>query len=301
MIQWSFLIIIITFISHTITGETWSQVMNHRMWPTLDSFECGYNAADRIIGGTNAALGQFPWITRLGYTIPGDEELDWMCGGVLVTDRHVVTAAHCIQTAEDGYELTAVRAGEYDIRTNPDCQLKVCAPPLQDRRVKSVRSHASFNKPPFHNDIAVVELDYPLELNDYVAPICLPKRDQLYDLRVGELVTVAGWGKMNMSTDERANILQFVSLPVLTPESCNFFGKGFKVEKSEICAGSERNKDTCGGDSGGPLMKIYDTAEGPKSFLVGVVSFGPTVCGIKKPGVYTSVPYFLKWILDHIV
>ncbi|KPI92347.1 Enteropeptidase, partial [Papilio xuthus] len=133
---------------------------SHPSWKKLESFECGFSAADRIIGGLNAALGQFQWILRLGYTY-------------------------------------------------------------------------------------------------YVAPICLPQQDQLTDLRIGELVTAAGWGKMNMSTDQRADILQYVSLPVLKPESCGFFGKGFKVEKSEICAGSQRNKDACGGDSGGPLMKVF--------------------------------------------
>ncbi|XP_013171015.1 PREDICTED: serine protease easter-like [Papilio xuthus] len=299
IIYWNCVVIIITIVSHT-SGDTWQQVASHPSWKKLESFECGFSAADRIIGGLNAALGQFPWILRLGYTLEGEDDLDWMCGGVLVTDRHVVTAAHCVKTADDGIKLVSIRAGEYDTRTDPDCQTGVCAPPLQDRQVKAIRSHASFNKPPFHNDIAIIELDSPLDLNDYVAPICLPQQDQLTDLRIGELVTAAGWGKMNMSTDQRADILQYVSLPVLKPESCGFFGKGFKVEKSEICAGSQRNKDACGGDSGGPLMKIFDTAEGPKSFLVGVVSFGPTVCGIKKPGVYTSIPYFIKWILDNI-
>ncbi|CAH2045491.1 unnamed protein product, partial [Iphiclides podalirius] len=302
MIQRDFIFVVTVLKSiHFVTGDIWQQVANHAAWVKLESYECGFSAADRIIGGMDAALGQFPWILRLGYNLPGEDELDWMCGGVLITDRHVVTAAHCIQTDENGYKLNAVRAGEYDARTNPDCQLNVCAPPLQDRGVKSIISHPDFNEPPFHNDIAVIELQAPLELNDYVAPICLPQRDQLTDLQIGELVTVAGWGKMNMSTDKRADILQYISLPVVTPESCNFFGRAFKVAESEICAGSQRNKDACGGDSGGPLMKIFDTPEGPKSFLIGVVSFGPTVCGIKKPGVYTSVPYFLKWVLDHIV
>ncbi|CAG4953635.1 unnamed protein product [Parnassius apollo] len=300
MIQWKCTFIIMSLVSRSLSDDIWRQIVKHPAWLKLESYECGFSAADRIIGGMNAALGQFPWILRLGYAIPDEEELDWMCGGVLVTDQHVVTAAHCIQTAEDGYQLVAVRAGEYDTRSNPDCQLEVCAPPYQDRRIKNIFSHPNFNKPLFHNDIAVIKLDTPLQLNDYVAPICMPQRDQLFNLQVGELVTVAGWGKMNMSTDERANILQFVSLPVVKPELCNFFGRGFKIAKSEICAGAQHNKDACGGDSGGPLMKIYDTPEGPKSFLVGIVSFGPTVCGIKRPGVYTSVLYFLKWILDYI-
>lgn len=48
-------------------------------------------------------------------------------------------------------------------------------------------------------------------------------------------------------------------------------------------------------------LQIYDTPDGPKHYLVGVVSFGPTICGIKKPGVYVSVAHFVRWILDHLV
>ncbi|KAL0869175.1 hypothetical protein ABMA27_007461 [Loxostege sticticalis] len=288
-------------IAHENAVESW--ISNHPAWKKLNLVECGDSAADRIIGGTNAALGQFPWIVRLGYVFSdGDGEMDWMCGGALVTDRHVVTAAHCMPTPDDDYSLTTIRLGEHDTRTNPDCELSVCAPPVQDRKVKNITKHPNFNNPPFHNDIAIIEMDMPANLNDYVAPICLPQKDdQLKGVRIGELVTAAGWGKMNMTTEERAEILQVVALPIVEPNMCDLFGHEFKLLQSEICAGAQYNKDACGGDSGGPLMKVFDTPDGPKNFLVGIVSFGPTVCGIRKPGVYSSVIYFLKWILDNIM
>ncbi|KAH9636602.1 hypothetical protein HF086_003420 [Spodoptera exigua] len=201
-------------------------------WLKLDAMDCGDSAADRIIE---------------------DDEVDYMCGGALVSDRHVVTAAHCVQKSDYGPVLTTVRLGEHDTRTNPDCELKVCAPAVQDRGIKRIISHPLFNKPAFHNDVAIIELDTPVTLN------------------------------------------------IVSPALCDSFGKAFKLFESEICAGAEHNKDACGGDSGGPLMKVFDTPEGPKSYLVGVVSFGPTICGIKKPGVYASVAYFLKFILDHLV
>lgn len=288
---------------YSVTDASVNPLLNHPAWKIITRFECGDSAADRIIGGVNAALGQFPWIARLGYTEDDDSdgELDWMCGGALITDRHVVTAAHCVQSSED-YLLSSIRLGEYDTTTDPDCQLNVCAPPIQDRKVKRIKSHRGFNNPAFHNDIAMIELDSPVNLNDYVAPICLPREsDQLSPPQYGELLMVAGWGKMNMTTEERAKILQVVNVPVVTRETCNSLGKNFQAEKSEICAGAQLNKDACGGDSGGPLMKVFDTPDGPKNVLVGIVSFGPTICGVRKPGVYTSVPYFLNWILDSIV
>ncbi|KAF9796699.1 hypothetical protein SFRURICE_008109 [Spodoptera frugiperda] len=282
------------------------EIAKHPVWTKLDAVDCGDSAADRIIGGLNAGLGDFPWIARLGYL--EDDEIDYMCGGALVTDRHVVTAAHCVQKSDYGLVLTTVRLGEHDTRTDPDCELKVCAPAVQDRGIKRIISHPQFNKPAFHNDVAIIELDKPVTLNsemnilNYVAPICLPRTaEQLANFKIGDEMTVAGWGKMNMTTEERAKVLQFVNIPVVAPAMCDSFGKGFKLFESEICAGAEHNKDACGGDSGGPLMKVFDTPEGPKSYLVGVVSFGPTICGIKKPGVYASVAYFLKFILDHLV
>lgn len=275
-------------------------IVNHPAWKKLDAVECGDSVADRIIGGNNATLGQFPWIARLGYK--DDTEIDWMCGGALITNSHVITAAHCVQPTEEGPVLLLIRLGEHDIRTDPDCELDVCAPKVQDRKIKKISIHTYFNKPVFHNDIAIIELEKPITLNEYVAPICLPRQDaQIADLLVGDRVTVAGWGKTNMTTEDRADILQVLSIPVVEPTMCNMFGKIFKVAKSEICAGAQTNKDACGGDSGGPLMKVFDTSDGPKTFLVGIVSFGPTICGIKRPGVYASVPYYLKWILDSLI
>ncbi|XP_045776223.1 CLIP domain-containing serine protease 2-like isoform X3 [Maniola jurtina] len=291
---------LLVFFAPRVKTDLWRKVANHPAWNILDTFECGFSASDRIIGGFNAALGQFPWIVRLGYSLSEEPELEWMCGGALVTDRHVVTAAHCVQPADD-FTLTTIRVGEHNTETNPDCEMQVCAPPLQDRKIKTIRSHSQFNKPAFHNDLAIIVMDKPVQLNDYVSPICLPREDQLAALRLGELVTVAGWGTMNMTTEQRAKILQYVAVPIVKPETCNIISQSFRVTDTEICAGAQHNKDACGGDSGGPMMKVFDTPDGPKNVLVGVVSFGPTICGIKKPAVYTSVPHFLKWILDNIM
>lgn len=280
-------------------GQT-DKIEDHPAWAILDEFDCGESVADRIIGGKNAALGQFPWITRLGYQV--DDGLDWMCGGVLISDRHVVTAAHCVDFGDYDIELVKVRMGEYDSRQDPDCDDNTCAPPVQDREPKNITVHPSFQDPPFHNDIAVIELNEPVDLNDYVVPICLPREaEHRANLVEGDLITVAGWGKTNVTTDERAQTLQVLSIPVVPPDHCNTFGAQFHVAETELCAGAQKDKDACGGDSGGPAMQVKDTLDGPKTYLIGVVSFGPTQCGINKPGVYVSVPKFVMWILDTII
>ncbi|XP_048486115.1 CLIP domain-containing serine protease HP8 isoform X1 [Plutella xylostella] len=292
-------IIFCPFTLHIIQGleAASAGVAQHPAWMLLDAQDCGDSVADRIIGGTNAGLGQFPWIARLGYRSEGlTSGIEWLCGGALITPLHVVTAAHCTKSA--GVVLEWVRLGEHNTLTDPDCQLWTCAPPVQDIAIERVLPHRNFSN--FHQDLAMLVLKTPAVFNDYVAPICLP-RPELPGPLLGEPLTVAGWGKMNMTTEERATVLQYVQVPLVPPEACDIFGHGFKTSAGEVCAGAVMNKDACGGDSGGPLMKVYDTPEGPKTYLVGVVSFGPTICGIKKPGVYTSVSYYLNWILDKLL
>lgn len=70
------------------------------------------------------------------------------------------------------------------------------------------------------------------------------------------------------------------------------------VGEGQLCAGGEEGKDSCEGDSGGPLMQ--HARYGPPFYLRGVVSFGSTLCGGGMPGVYTDVAYFMDWILENI-
>lgn len=76
-----------------------------------------------------------------------------------------------------------IRLGEHDTRTNPDCQLDVCAPPVQDLMVKQIRSHPQFNKPPFHNDIAIIELSAPVILNGKIVTLDAPFIYRILSLR----------------------------------------------------------------------------------------------------------------------
>lgn len=70
-----------------------------------------------------------------------------------------------------------------------------------------------------------------------------------------------------------------------------------------MCVGGNVGKDSCNGDSGGPLtwMGSFDSAISARNYLIGLVSYGPEDCGkTENPGVYTRMTYFLQWILDHL-
>lgn len=112
---------------------------------------------------------------------------------------------------------------------------------------------------------------------------------------------VAGWGMYNMTTSEASSILLHTNIPLLSVETCNsMFRDVTDVGVGQVCAGGQVGFDTCGGDSGGPLMKVDVAEDEPKYFLIGVVSFGNKDCGSEFPAVYTNTMHYLIWILDHI-
>lgn len=278
--------------------------------------ECGetFNE-DRIIGGTDASLGQYPWIARVGYSIEDCSDEDkYVCGGSLITDRYVVTAAHCITDVSEmscdskpGHSgmmaLNSVLLGEHNEKTEIDCESKgeTCAPKPQYFKIVKAAYHGLYNQPTSRHDIAVLKLDKPAINSDFVFPICLPL--QSVRPKIGAWLEVAGWGMTNMTTLEVSDTLQRLSIPLVENSECSetFKKDDIEIADTQICAGGLANKDSCGGDSGGPLMTVSDHNGSPRVFLMGVVSFGKAMCGSEDiPAVYTDVHKYAPWILSQI-
>lgn len=95
-----------------------------------------------------------------------------------------------------------------------------------------------------------------------------------------------------------------LSIPIAEGSACQsrYGNAGVSLGSSQICAGGQRGKDSCRGDSGGPLMSVERAADGTgKWTAVGIVSFGPSPCGMEGwPGVYTRVSSFSDWILKNM-
>ncbi|KAK9872661.1 hypothetical protein WA026_018795 [Henosepilachna vigintioctopunctata] len=139
----------------------------------------------RIVGGKNAPFGKWPWQVSVRRTSFFGFSSTHRCGGAVLNENWIATAGHCVDDL-----LTTqirIRVGEYDF-SNVQEEL-----PFVERAVTKKVVHPKYNYFTFEYDLALVQLDAPLEFLPHIAPICLPASD---DLLIGENATVTGWGRL---------------------------------------------------------------------------------------------------------
>lgn len=296
--------LILSFLYIVLSKKVFApDVRRHPNWNLLDHNECGISLADRIIGGTNATMGQYPWLARIGYI---DNNMYshpvYKCGGSLINKLYVVTAAHCVDKIPDNSIIAIIRLGEHNSLTEIDCEGDVCSAPVQDFRPVSLIIHKYYGKPAYKNDIALIRLNRPAIFNGWVQPICLPSGNQLTKNYRGSVAEVAGWGVYNMNPPRSSYTLRYVRLPVVDREICTtYFQKYADIGPTQLCVGGVIGEDSCGGDSGGPLVKAEAQHDIPRYYIIGIVSFGARRCGATEmPGVYTRMASYVLWILNNI-
>ncbi|KAG9511007.1 Mite allergen Der p 3 [Fragariocoptes setiger] len=250
---------------------------------------------NRIVGGSKTEPGEFPFQVRLNIK---SRRGSGICGGVILDDRHILTAAHCMTACmstmattvtieTDGVQATL---GDHSIRAS-DGEL--------DIDIESIRPHEKYDACNYYsndNDIAILETKSPIKYkftSDGYGSInrpCMPKSGTIY--REGEPVIVSGWGVAREGSNTLSNILRFVQVPVVGISKCQDT-YGSRVTSDHVCAGYQAGgKDSCQGDSGGPLVRIMDN----RYELVGIVSFGYGCGQPGAPGVYTKVASYIDWI-----
>lgn len=130
----------------------------------LDMQKCGHvDPKKRIVGGARATFKEFPWIGLMKYKVNG-KYFKYNCGSSLISNIYALTCAHCITNLRTGYEIEAVRFGEENITTDPDCSInddgeQECNAPVQDIPVASILPHPKYNTPRYANDIGLVRLE----------------------------------------------------------------------------------------------------------------------------------------------
>ncbi|OCT72280.1 hypothetical protein XELAEV_18035255mg, partial [Xenopus laevis] len=161
-----------------------------------------------------------------------------------------------------------------------------------ERKIKRIMAHIGFNDNTYDNDIAVLELEKPVEYTDFIQPVCIP--ESTHDFPVGKPIWVTGWGALKEGGGA-AVILQKAEIRIINQTECNKLLDG-QLTPRMLCAGFVSGGiDACQGDSGGPLSSVELNN---KVYLAGVVSWGEGCARRNKPGVYTKVSMMRDWIKD---
>ncbi|KAK8739895.1 hypothetical protein OTU49_003250, partial [Cherax quadricarinatus] len=231
-----------------------------------------------VVGGTNVTLGELPYqisLQDISFGFPYH-----FCGASIKSELWLLTAAHCVDEIDTELpDYVQAVAGDVNQVINEGTE--------QEFILAKIIIHEEYDGFTISNDIALLELSSPFQLNDYVQPIELPPPEHV---STGTCV-VSGFGATTEGGDP-SEILQKVSLPVWSDSDCKKAYEG-EIEDGMFCAGvTEGGHDACGGDSGGPLA-CDDLGT---RYLAGLVSWG-FGCGRPDfPGVYTKVSHYIDWI-----
>ncbi|CBY32162.1 unnamed protein product [Oikopleura dioica] len=233
-----------------------------------------------ILSGRKAMRQTLPWQVL----IRGRN----LCGGTLVSMKHIISAAHCFQNNAETYAYGIISAGHIS-RTRTS---SFAEPQRQERNFGKYIPHKSYNPSTNSNDICIIVVDRPFQFNEFVRPACLPE----FKAKRNAGCIVSGFGSEEFGGTMSDRLLMQV-VEVRSRNYCkNQLHAPDQFDNSMLCAGGIEGVDSCGGDSGGPLVCH---ANG-KYTLYGVVSFGYG-CGAAIPGVYADAFALRKWIKSNIV
>ncbi|KAF0303071.1 Proclotting enzyme [Amphibalanus amphitrite] len=241
--------------------------------------QCGVRPT-RVVGGADAAAGQFPW--QAGLVTTGTTR-SW-CGGSVINNRYVLTAAHCTENISPSQ--IQVMLGDLKIGTSDAGE--------QRFSVQQIINHPRYTSASGSGwDFSLLKLDREITFSNTISPVCLPTAGQTY---ANVTAIASGYGQVGAS-DPQATHLQHVQLPVWSQSRCQGAWSNTPLKSSMLCAGGypEGGRSVCMGDSGGPLVTLVSG----RFRLIGVVSFGRPCAVANWPDVFGRVTEALSWIASN--
>ncbi|XP_022919495.1 trypsin-3-like [Onthophagus taurus] len=225
----------------------------------------------RIVGGQPVDIKNYPYQIQL----LGND--DHICGGSIISEFYILTAAHCTEY---------FKAPELKIRTGSSYQSSGGT----IIQVETIHEHPNYIHETTDYDISILKLTEALIFSDVTAPISLAQENE--EIPVGKMAVVTGWGRLE-SEGSLSEQLQMVQVPIIAFEKCaeKYSAVNKTLSERMMCAGYESGeKDACQGDSGGPLV-----VEGVQ---FGIVSWGEGCADPRYPGVYSNIPILRSFITE---
>ncbi|WP_017223387.1 trypsin-like serine protease [Moritella dasanensis] len=256
-----------------------------------------------VVGGVDSKALELPWQVYIEIEKNG---ATYACGGTLITDTWVVTAAHCLNASDSRSVFVAVGAGQVTVYSGSID--KTSSGNRSKNTVTNLIANLDYEQNNNTGDIALLKLSLPVALP--ALPIKLmnnasqPVADAEFDNGFSDNLVVSGWGRTSADRVERTDILQKTVVSGVGDASCALNWGFFGVESNFICANAYE-RGSCNGDSGGPLIwqdksAASDNDRGYR--LAGVVSFGhlDQCANYLYPDVYTEVNNYSEWIKTEI-
>ena len=230
-------------------------------------------AQPKIVGGRPTNTNKWPWAVAIHEVTTGGE-MRQFCGGSVIGDKWVLTAAHCKVRSSDKMVV-----GRSNLTGSEGHELNV----------KRVIEHCNYDPQTNDSDIALVEVEVPTGVT--LKPVDLIDRGEP-SAQPGADATIVGWGRLQMG-GSTSDTLQEVTVPIQTNALCEQ-GYPNDITANMLCAGKpEGGQDSCQGDSGGPLVVTDPNGNFQQA---GVVSWGEGCALPNKLGVYSRVGRYLPWI-----
>jgi len=256
---------------------------------TESDCKCGLAKRNtRIVGGTKTEVNEYPW--QVGIVSKGSSSV-W-CGASLISNRWILTAAHCTK----GESASGIQAllGEHDYSTTSETTMVRMA-------ISKIINHPDYQHSTTNDDFSLLKMKKTIDFSKYahIRPICIPT-DASKDY-TDFTATVSGWGTLS-SGGSTSNQLREVDVKVLSNAKCknNYNYPSSWITSQMLCANvNGGGKDACQGDSGGPLVSSGSgdgVTAGQNYELIGVVSWGSGCADANYPGVYARVTKQLAWL-----